>query len=141
VQYTLARALIDRKITIEHFEGDGYLDPQVRALMAKVDAAPYTTEQFPAGHVYGAEVRVTLRGGTVLTKKVDQAAGRTAADGLAPERLKEKFESCANRALPAERTSAVYTAIMQLEKLADVRAVNNATVTETSQRRTDTVKA
>jgi 2-methylcitrate dehydratase PrpD len=135
VQYTLARALIDRRITIEHFEGDRYLDPQVRALMAKVDAAPYTTEQFPAGHVYGAEVRVTLRGGTVLTKKVDQAAGRTSANALPQERLKEKFENCANRVLPAERTAALYAAIMELEKLTDVRAVNNATVAEASQRR------
>ncbi|HEV7802459.1 MAG TPA: MmgE/PrpD family protein, partial [Burkholderiales bacterium] len=41
VQYCLSRALVDRKVAIEHFEGDAYRDPQVRAVMAKVQVAPY----------------------------------------------------------------------------------------------------
>ncbi|MDB5864809.1 MAG: hypothetical protein JWO70_2615, partial [Betaproteobacteria bacterium] len=97
--------------------------------------APYTTEQFPAENHFGAEVKVTLRGGTVLAHKVDQPAGRTSANPLSHERLKEKFENCANRALPDERTGAVYALIMGLEKLADVRAVNNAMVAEASAQR------
>jgi 2-methylcitrate dehydratase PrpD len=141
VHYCVARALVDRKVTIEHFEGDAFRDPQVRSLMAKVHAAPYTTEQFSADNHNGAEIKVTLRGGTVLTGKVQQAAGRTSANPLTPERLREKFESCANRVLPAERTTAVYAAITGFEKLADVRAVNNATVLDAAQRRPDTVKA
>jgi 2-methylcitrate dehydratase PrpD len=135
VQYCLARALVDRKVAIEHFEGDSYRDPQVRAVMSKVQVAAYTTEQFPAENHFGAEVKVTLRGGTVLSTKVDQPAGRTSANALPQERLRDKFESCANRALPAERTSAVYSAIMGLEKLEDVRAVNNAMVADATQRR------
>jgi 2-methylcitrate dehydratase PrpD len=142
VQYCLARALVDRKVAIEHFEGDTYRDPRVRALTARVDAAPYTTEQFPADNHFGAEVKVTLRGGTVLGVKVDQPAGRTSANPLTPERLKEKFDNCANRALSAERTAAVYAAIMNFENLADVRAVNNAmTVEPTSRRAASAVKA
>ena len=134
VQYCLARALIDRKVAIEHFEGDAYKDPQVRAITAKVQVAPYTTEQFPADNHFGAEVRVTLRGGTVLGTKVDQPAGRTSSNPLSAERLKEKFENCANRALPPARTAAVYKAIMALERLTDVRAVNNAMEAEASAR-------
>jgi 2-methylcitrate dehydratase PrpD len=130
VHYCLARALVDRKVAIEHFEGEAYRDPQVRAVMGRVHAAPYTTEQFPAENHFGAEIRVTLRGGTVLSHKVDQPEGRTSANPLPQARLKEKFENCANRALPVARTSAVYAAIMDLEKLADVRAVNDAMVPE-----------
>ena len=89
VQYCLARALVDRKVAIEHFEGDTYKDPGVRALTAKVEVAPYTTEQFPAENHFGAEVKVTLRGGTVLGVKVDQPAGRTSVNPLPQERLKE----------------------------------------------------
>jgi 2-methylcitrate dehydratase PrpD len=137
VQYCLARALVDRKVAIEHFEGEAYRDPQVRAVMGRVHAASYTTEQFPAENHFGAEIRVTLRGGTVLSQKVDQPEGRTSANPLPQARLKEKFENCANRALPAARTSAVYAAIMDLEKLADVRAVNDAMVAEaTTPRKT-----
>ena len=136
VQYCLARALLDRKVVIEHFEGDAYLDSQVRALMAKIDAATYTTEQFPADNHYGAEVKVTLRGGTVLGAKLNQCVGRTSADPLPHERLKDKFDNCANRALEPDRTAAVYQAIMSIEKLADVRAINDAMVVRTAQQRT-----
>jgi 2-methylcitrate dehydratase PrpD len=142
VQYCLARALLDRKVAIEHFEGDAYKDPRVRAVTEKVQAAPYTTEQFPAENHFGAEIKVTLRGGTVLGMKVDQPAGRTSANPLPQERLKEKFENCANRALAPDRTAAVYSAIMELEKLSDVRVVNNAMAAEASMHRPATaVKA
>jgi 2-methylcitrate dehydratase PrpD len=142
VQYCVARALVDRKITLEHFEGDAYRDPQVRELTAKVEAATYTNEQFPDDNPYGAEIKVTLKGGTVLGNKVDQAAGRTSSNALPPERLKEKFDNCANRALPAARTAAVYAAITDLEKLPDVRAINNAMLADASQRNAGvTVKA
>ena len=141
VQYCLARALVDRKVGIEHFEGEAYRDAQVRSVMSKVQAAPYTTEQFPADNHFGAEVKVTLRGGTVLAHKVDQPAGRTSANPLPQERLRDKFENCANRALPQEKTAAAYAAIMELEKLADVRAVNNAMAADgVKQRPAATVK-
>jgi 2-methylcitrate dehydratase PrpD len=131
VQYCLARALVDRKVAIEHFEGDAYNDAEVRRIMGKVQAAPYTADQFPAENHFGAEVKVTLRGGTVLDTKVDQPAGRTSANALPLDRLKEKFENCARRALTAERTAAVYSVIMELEKLPDVRAVHDAMAAET----------
>ena len=130
VQYCLARALTDRRVAVEHFEGDAYLDASVREVMSRVEVAPYTTEQFPAENHFGAEVRVTLRGGTVLAKKVDQPAGRTSANPLPQERLRDKFENCANRVLRNDRTAAVYSAIMDLEKLADVRAVHTAMAAE-----------
>jgi 2-methylcitrate dehydratase PrpD len=135
VQYCLARALVDRKVAIEHFEGDAYKDRQVREVTARVEAKAYTTDQFPADNHFGAEVKVTLRGGSVLGTKVDQPAGRTSANPLSQDRLKEKFESCALRAISAERVASVYASIMELEKLADVRAVNNAMVAEPAQRR------
>jgi 2-methylcitrate dehydratase PrpD len=135
VQYCLARALVDRKVSVEHFEGETYRDPQVRAVMARVQAAPYTTDQFPAENHFGAEVKVTLRGGTVLGTKVDQPAGRTSANPLPPERLKEKFDNCALRVLSADRVAAVYSAIMGFEKLPDVRSVNNAMLADPAEQR------
>ena len=100
VQYCLARALADRKVVIGQFEDDGYRDPAIRRLLARVHVAPYTTAQFPAENHFGAEVRVTLRDGTVHAAKVDQPFGRTSANPLPPALLKEKFVNCALRALP-----------------------------------------
>lgn len=127
VQYCLARALVDRKVVIEHFEGDSFRDPQVRSVVARVHAATYTTAQFPADNHFGAEIQVTLRGGRTLTAKVDQPLGRTSANPLPPERLREKFVNCALRVLPEPNVSGLYAAIQQLERLDDVRKLTALT--------------
>ena len=122
-RYCLARAFLDRTIAIEHFEGNAYDQPAVRKLLARVHAAPYTTAQFPAENHFGAEVRVALRGGKVLSAKVDQPFGRTSENPLPASLLKEKFDNCAKRALPAERVGPLYSAIQGFENLKDVREV------------------
>src|SRR6202030_2001731 len=35
VQYCLARALLDRRVSLEHFEGDSFRDPAIRALLQR----------------------------------------------------------------------------------------------------------
>jgi 2-methylcitrate dehydratase PrpD len=137
VQYCVARALIDRQVVIEHFEGEAYNEREVRRVMALVDAAPYETEQFPPENHLGAEIKVTLRGGTVLMTKVDRAVGRTSDNALPPERLREKFENCAHRALTPPRTAALYTTIQDFEKLPDVRAVHKAMTIDAAPRRVE----
>ena len=121
VQYCMTRALLDRRISIEHFEGRAYEEPAVRKLLPRVHAAPYTTAQFPADNHFGAEVKIALRGGRVLSAKVDQPLGRTSDNPLPAGLLKEKFENCAARALSREQTASVYSAIQGLENLQDVR--------------------
>jgi len=121
VQYCMTRALLDRRISIEHFEGRAYEDPAVRKLLPRVHAAPYTTAQFPEDNHFGAEVKIALRGGRVLSAKVDQPLGRTSENPLPAGLLKEKFENCAALALPRERIAPVYSAIQGLENLKDVR--------------------
>src|SRR5262249_30278342 len=121
VQYCMARAFLDRTITIGHFEDNAHNEPAVRALLKHVHAAPYTTAQFPADHHLGGEVRVALRGGKVLSGKVDQAFGRTAAHLLPAALLKEKFDNCAKRVLPVERAGLLYSAIQGFENLKAAR--------------------
>jgi 2-methylcitrate dehydratase PrpD len=131
VQYCMARALLDRRISIEHFEGRAYEEPAVRKLLPRVHAAPYTTAQFPAENHFGAEVRVALRGGRALSAKVDQPFGRTSDNPLPAGLLKEKFENCAARVLPRERVAALYPAIQGFENLKDVREVTAIIAGET----------
>ena len=125
VQYCLARALADRKVVIEHFEGDSYKDREIRGLLPRIHAAPYTTEQFPADNHFGAEVRIALRGGKVLTQKVEQPYGRTSKNALPPELLKEKFVNCALRALPESNVAQLHAAIETFEQLKDVRELTS----------------
>ena len=121
VQYCMTRAFLDRKITIEHFDGNAYEAPAVRKLLPRVHAAPYTTAQFPAENHFGAEIKVSLRGGKVLSAKVDQPFGRTTENPLPASLLKEKFDNCAVRALPRERVAALYSAIQGFENLKEAR--------------------
>ena len=121
VQYCMTRALLDRRIAIEHFEGKAYEEQKVRKLLPRVHAAPYTTAQFPEDNHFGAEVKVTLRGGKVLGAKVNEPFGRTSENALPAGLLKEKFENCAARALPRERVAPLYSAIQGFENLKDVR--------------------
>jgi 2-methylcitrate dehydratase PrpD len=123
VQYCMARALIDRRIAIEHFEGKRYDEPAIRSLLPRVHAATYTTAQFPEDNHFGAEVKLTLQGGRVLAAKVDEPFGRTSENPLPAALLKEKFENCATRALPKERVGQLYSAIHGFENLKDVREV------------------
>jgi 2-methylcitrate dehydratase PrpD len=123
VQYCMARALLDRRISIEHFEGKAHEDAAVRKLLPRVHAAPYTTAQFPADNHFGAEVKVSLRGGKILGAKVDQPFGRTSDNPLPASLLREKFEDCAARAVPRERIAPLYSAIQGFENLKDAREV------------------
>jgi 2-methylcitrate dehydratase PrpD len=120
LQYCVARALADRRVAIEHFEGKALEEPAVRRLLARVHAAPYTTAQFPADNHFGAEVRVALRDGNVLSAKVDEPLGRTVETALPPERLKEKFENCAALALSPQAISRAHDMIQGFENLKDV---------------------
>jgi len=127
VQYCLARAVIDRKVAIDQFEGDAYKDAPTREMTARVHAAAYTTAQFPADNHFGAEVKVTLRNGTVHTHKVNQPYGRTSKNPLTREQLKDKFVNCAVRALPADAVERLYAAIDGLEKLGNVTELSGLT--------------
>jgi len=124
LQYCVARAVSDHKITLEHFEGDAHRDAAVRQLMSRVHVAPYTTEQFPADNHFGAEIRVHTSDGETLTARVDQPLGRTSDNPLPLERLREKFENCSQRVLAQTQVDRLYAAIQRFEDLTDVREVS-----------------
>ena len=124
IQYCLARTLTDRGIRVEHFEGDAYRDAVVRTLLPRIHAAPYTAAQFPADNHFAAEVKVKTTAGVVLAARVDQALGRSVDRPLPEDRLREKFEQCAARVLPAVAIDVAYRTIRDLEHAPDVRAVS-----------------
>ncbi len=135
VQYCVARAVTDRRITMEQFEGNALNDPAVRRLLPKIHAATYTTAQFPADHHFGAEVKVTTTSGQVLSQKVHFQLGRTVDIPAPPELLKEKFENCAARALPRERIAEVHAAIQRFEQLPDLRDLSRLLAVDAAKSR------
>lgn len=123
VQYVVSRALAERRILAEYFENDAYKDAKIQSILKRVESRAYTTEQFPADNHFGAEVRITLTDGNVVSKKVDQPYGRTSANPLPAERLKAKFEGCVRGIIHDANLAPLYDTIQSFEKLADVRAM------------------
>ena len=123
VQYVVSRALAERRIANDFFENGAYQDPKIQALLKRVQSATYTTEQFPADNHFGAEVRITLTDGRVVSKKLDQPYGRTSANPLPAERLKAKFDACIHGIVHDANRAPLYDTIQGFEKLADVRAM------------------
>jgi 2-methylcitrate dehydratase PrpD len=126
VQYCLARALMNRRIVLEDFEGEAYRDAATRELMARIDAAPHPEASANGDAPLGAEIRLSLRDGRVLTNAVGSALGRGPDNPLPPEALGAKFANCAGRALPPTAVARLERLLLQLDEAPGLRAVTAA---------------
>lgn len=121
IQYCVARALVDGKVVLAHFEGDAHRDPRIRSLLPRVHAAPYTGTLSTPEDPFDAEVAVQLGGGQVLATKVDRPLGRTAAEPIPYALLQAKFEDCAGQVVGRAAAEAAARRIEHLESLAALR--------------------
>ncbi|MGH9578609.1 MAG: hypothetical protein ACRD3R_14310, partial [Terriglobales bacterium] len=121
VQYCVARALLDGKVVLEHFDGEAYRDPKVQDLLKRVRAAPYTGNMFDTDDPFDAEVKITLADGTAFSEKVDRPLGRTSGNPIAHEHMVAKFVNCAGRVLAPEAAAAACRMIESLDTLGEIR--------------------
>src|SRR6185295_2221382 len=121
VQYCVARALLEGRIALDHFEGDAWRDARVRALLKRVHAAPYTGKPFDESDPFDAEVRITLTDGTTYSEKVDRPLGRSTANAIATADMKAKFADCASRVLAPPAAGEACRAIERFEDVESVR--------------------
>jgi len=126
VQYCLARALLDGRIRLEHFEGEAFRDPAVRRMMQRIHAAPHPEMNAAADEHLGAEVRITFDDGRTIAQRVGAALGRGPDNPLPEEALLGKFADCAGRALPAAQVDRVQRLLLQLDEAPSLRAVTAA---------------
>ena len=126
VQYCLARALLHRQVAIAHFEGDSWRDPAVRALLPRIHAAPHPEMKMETTDHFGAEVRITLTDGRVLTQSVVRPLGRGPEHPLPEHLLETKFLDCTQRALPAGAARALLTTLRGLDSVRHLRSVMDA---------------
>ena len=124
VQYCLARAAIDRQVTLADFDGDAHRDPEVRAMLARVFAAPHPEMAMASTDHFGGEVRITLKDGSTLSRRVNQPIGRDSDHPLPRDLLEAKFMSCATRAIARETARHLLTLLNRLD---DVRRIIHLT--------------
>jgi 2-methylcitrate dehydratase PrpD len=123
MQYALAAAILDGHLSLETFTDEMVRRPHVQALVEAIHlkedpAIPVVFNALEEGHVV---VRIGLRGGETLERRVDHARG-SAENPLEREELREKFRDCARRALPPEQAEH---ALAMLETLEHVRHVDD----------------
>ena len=121
VQYVVARALQDGAVRLGHFEGDAHFDPAVRRLMERTMATPHPEMADDSEQQFGAEVRVTLRDGRTVSRRVDGQVGRGGTNPMSSDELWEKFNDCARRALPKQAIMPLFDRLESLDKVADMR--------------------
>jgi 2-methylcitrate dehydratase PrpD len=117
--YVIARALVNGRVPMEHFEGENFRDPIVRHVMGLIKTKAHDDD----ANDYGATVEVWLKDGSVLNHSVPAPLGRGPEIPLPTSMLRDKFMDCATRVLPAEQGANVFEAFPHLEDAADVRDV------------------
>ena len=121
VQYATLVALLDGEITIDSFTNERRFAPDVEALLPKVkltidDAIP---SDFDEMHTI---VRVWLKDGQELSKRVDKLSGWIGSPLTREQRLK-KFFGCTRGTLDEAKAQRVLTLVETLETLADVTEI------------------
>ena len=120
VQYCIARALLHGEVTFSHFEGDAYLDPQVRQLLGRIETRAHAHLPKSMQDSFECEMTVTTTDSKTLKARVDQPL-RGPQNLAPPDRLESKFRDCAALALSPDSISRVYDAIAKIDALTDVR--------------------
>ena len=121
IQYAVARALVDRAVRLQHFEGEAHFDPMVRELMARTEARPHPDMPDASPLQWGAEVVVTTRDGQRLASRLDDFERRgPGGQPMSTQELWEKFEDCAKRALPRGNIAPLFDLLGNIEALGSI---------------------
>jgi 2-methylcitrate dehydratase PrpD len=121
MEYAVAAALWDGRLTLATFTDDAVARPEVGELMDRItvveDAAiPVEANVIEGGYV---EVRIRTRDGTELTARVERARGAPERP-LGPSELAGKFRDCAARVLGGPQIDRAMALIRSLEDVPDV---------------------
>ncbi|MCP5150086.1 MAG: MmgE/PrpD family protein [Ectothiorhodospiraceae bacterium] len=117
MQYCVARALADGRVSLDHFEDEAVGDPAVRALMARVEVGVEPEMATRADRAFGAVVTVHRDAAEPVSARVEHMVGRGPDNPMRDDELADKFHDCARRALAPDRARAALAAAHELDRL------------------------
>jgi 2-methylcitrate dehydratase PrpD len=119
VQFPLALAILEKKVTMDNFTDDKIKEPAVISLMKKIKlvcteelARTDSTEE-------PSIVEIELKDGRKLVKRVDYAKG-SPPNNLSDEELFRKYRTCARKVLTEKETEKSLDLIMNLERIENI---------------------
>ena len=123
VQYAVCLALLKGAPKLNDFEGAAHFDPEVRQLMTKTTAREHPDMPDDSPEQFGAEVIITLKSGTQLSRRVNSLIGRGGNNPLSTDELWEKFSDCAQRSMDLALIRPLFDALEALESVKDIRQI------------------
>ncbi len=117
--YILARALADGALVLDTFTDEAAADPGIREIAGSIVMELDTGLVETADGARPADVAVRLKDGGELRRRVEHSKGRPEKP-LTPAELRDKFDTCAGRALDPERVGQVAELIDGLEGLESI---------------------
>lgn len=120
IQYCVARAMVDRRVALEHFEADSIAEPAVRAVLSRVAAMPREGPRSLSEVDLSSDVTIEMIDGNKYTERVEVPLGRGPNHPLSAELLKSKFVACTRRVLPEPAVERLYETIQGIEGLEKV---------------------
>ena len=123
MQYCVASAILDGKVTLDTFQQDHVDRPEVQRISGlvklEVDESQAPVVINAGGYI---DVTVNMKDGNAFTRRIDKARG-TPEYPLTEEELTDKFTSCALRTLdPAQVEQAAYQ-VFALQDLPEIRTL------------------
>ncbi len=123
VQYAVCLALLKGAPKLNDFEGTAHFDPEVRKLMTKTTAREHPDMPDDSPEQFGAEVIITLKSGTQLSRRVNSLIGRGGDNPLSTDELWEKFSDCVQRSMDLVKIRPLFDALEALENVKDIRQI------------------
>lgn len=114
LQYLIAVALIDGTFGLKQFEGERWTDPQVVALMERLDMTTDPGLARRAGEFYPCALQATDLGGETHHVEVLRPPG-VSPDGLDTIGITEKFTRLTDEALAPSQRDRIIDAVMTLD--------------------------
>ncbi len=119
--YAVACMLVRGHVDVDDFTDDAIRDPAVLRVSDRVVYRPDPDADFPRR--FPGRVRVTMRDGRTL--EWHEPINRGSAERpLLDDEVRAKFRRNASRTLPPEQVTAIVTAVDELERAPDVRALS-----------------
>lgn len=108
LSYNIAVAIFDRQVYLEQFTNERIIDPQVLALVKKIqiEIDPEIDRAYP--EIYGGKVDIITRDGKRYSCKVNYSLGMP-ENPMSLEDIERKFMSLATAAVGSERAANILT--------------------------------
>ena len=118
IGYLLARAMIDGKISLDHFTDAAVREPPMLEFAKRV-RLELNTDLADSSEARPSKVEVRLKDGKILSRHVEYSKGGPQAP-LSAHELRAKFVDCARRVIDEAAIQGVVEYVERLETLKDV---------------------